>query len=445
MLDLSVPNFQVFSISTPDDSALEAFKTKAIHWLQDFEQFCCLDSNAQQQDPYHQYDLMLGAGCLDALICRAGEEAIQQLTHFQNQNSGAFLFGYLGYDLKNEVEQLSSGHPDPLGFPDLCFFIPEHRIEIRQHTIRIASATRSPQSIYQEIQNLVVKPKGKKLDVALQPRISRETYLSTVQAIRKEISLGNIYEMNFCQEFYNPAAALDPFEVYLLLREATQAPFGAFFRWHDHFALCASPERFLAKRGPKLISQPIKGTIRRGNDPLEDLALRNELFQSPKNRAENVMIVDLVRNDLARSCQPGTVVVEELFGIYGFRTVFQMISTVSGILQDNISAIQAIQYAFPMGSMTGAPKIRSMQLIEKLEQCRRGLYSGAIGYFAPNGDFDFNVVIRSLLYNQASSYLSLQVGGAIVFDSDPEAEYAECLLKAERIMGVLSGEDEMGE
>lgn len=440
MLDLSASNVQVFTISLPDDPALEAFKTKAIHWLQGFDQFCCLDSNAHQQDPYQQYDLLIGAGCLDALICRAGEGAFLQLAHFKTQHPGAFLFGYLGYDLKNEVEQLSSNHPDSLGFPDLCFFIPEHRIEIKQHTIHIASTTRSAQTIYQEIQSLVVNPQGKKLEIALQARISRKTYLNTVQAIRKEISLGNIYEMNFCQEFYHPAVELDPFKVYLLLREATQAPFGAFFRWYDHFALCASPERFLAKRGSKLISQPIKGTIRRGNNPVEDLTLQNELFQSPKNRAENVMIVDLVRNDLARICQPGTVVVEELFGIYGFKTVFQLISTVSGILQDNISAIQAIQYAFPMGSMTGAPKIRSMQLIEQLEQSRRGLYSGAIGYFAPNGDFDFNVVIRSLLYNHANGYLSLQVGGAIVFDSDPEAEYAECLLKAERIVEVLRGE-----
>jgi para-aminobenzoate synthetase component 1 len=439
MLDLSAPNVQVFSISLPDHPALEAFKTKAIHWLQGFDQFCCLDSNEHQQDPYHQYDLLIGAGCLDALICRAGEGAFQQLAYFQNQHPDAFLFGYLSYDLKNEVEQLSSSHPDPLGFPDLCFFIPKHRIEIRNKSISITSATRSPQTIYQEIQNLVAKSQAQKNDVALQARISREAYLNTVQNIRKEIGLGNIYEMNFCQEFYHPAVDLDPFGVYLLLRDATQAPFGAFFRWHDHFALCASPERFLAKRGQKLISQPIKGTIRRGNDPIEDLALQNELFQSPKNRSENVMIVDLVRNDLARSCHPGTVVVEELFGIYGFKTVFQLISTVSGILQDNISAIQAIQYAFPMGSMTGAPKIRSMQLIEQLEQSRRGLYSGAIGYFAPNGDFDFNVVIRSLLYNQANGYLSLQVGGAIVFDSDPEEEYAECLLKAERIVRVLRG------
>lgn len=195
----------------------------------------------------------------------------------------------------------------------------------------------------------------------------------------------------------------------------------------------------MAKRGQKLISQPIKGTIRRGKNEAEDADLKQELFLSPKNRSENVMIVDLVRNDLARSCQAGSVKVEELFGIYTFSTVHQMISTISGKLQAGVNEIEAIQRAFPMGSMTGAPKVRSMQLIEQLESSRRGLYSGAIGYFAPDGDFDFNVVIRTLLYDQLRRYLSLQVGGAIVFDSSPEEEYAECVLKAERIRELLRG------
>ena len=201
--------------------------------------------------------------------------------------------------------------------------------------------------------------------------------------------------------------------------------------------LCGSPERFLRKKGRQLISQPIKGTIRRGVTQQEDEVLRQQLHQSLKDRAENVMIVDLVRNDLARSCQAGTVRVPELFGTYPFRQVWQMISTVTGQQHEQVDWLAAIKNAFPMGSMTGAPKVMSMQLIEKYEKSRRGLYSGAVGYITPNRDFDFNVVIRSILYNQIRQYLSFQVGGAIVYDSDPEQEYQECLLKAKGMLKAL--------
>lgn len=439
MVDLSTPTWRIYRSKLAGPAALEAFKTKLIQWLARFEQFSYLDSNGYNQDVYQAYDLLVGAGCLDAIQARAGEGAFEQLTQFKNQYPQEYLFGYLAYDLKNELEHLDSLHPDPLEWPDLCFFVPEHHISVQNQVLTIASATQAPEDLYREILQTKVQAAKTAGKIELQPRIQREDYLRTVEQIRQEIGRGNIYEMNFCQEFYHPDCDLDPFTLFQHLRLKTQTPFAAFFRWREHFALCASPERFLAKRGQKLISQPIKGTIRRGKTEEEDVALKTELFLSPKNRSENVMIVDLVRNDLARSCQPGTVNVEELFGIYSFNSVHQMISTVTGTLSAEVSDIEAIKRAFPMGSMTGAPKLRSMQLIEQLERSRRGLYSGAIGYFAPNGDFDFNVVIRSLLYQQESGYLSLQVGGAIVFDSDPEEEYAECLLKAERLREVLRG------
>ena len=439
MVEVSTPTWRVFTCDLPDQLAVEVFKLKTIQWLEHFQQFSYLDSNGHTQEPYHKFDLLVGAGCIDALSCNTGQGAFVQLAYFQKQYPQEYIFGYFTYDLKNELENLHSAHEDRHGFPEMQFFVPEHRIELRGKTLTLASATTQPEVLYQQIQSLKSKPASHRQGVDLQARISREEYLSTIQNIRAEILQGNLYEMNFCQEFFHPATEIDPFDVFRRLNQKTRAPFSAFYRWHEHFALCASPERFLAKRENKLISQPIKGTIRRGKTEEEDLALKNELYLSPKNRAENVMIVDLVRNDLARSCRAGTVTVEELFGIYGFATVYQMISTVSGTLREDSSAIEAIQYAFPMGSMTGAPKISSMQLIEQLESSRRGLYSGTIGYFAPNGDFDFNVVIRSLLYNQHSGYLSLQVGGAIVYDSVPEEEYAECLLKAERIFEVLRG------
>ena len=272
----------------------------------------------------------------------------------------------------------------------------------------------------------------------LQARLPRAEYLSTVARIREHIIEGDLYEMNLCQEFYATPVQIDPLAVYERLSALAQAPASAWFRLADKYLMCASPERFIQKQGDKLISQPIKGTRRRSVDPLEDAAIQQDLYHSIKDRAENVMIVDLVRNDLARHCQPGSVRVEELFGIYTFNTVHQMISTVSGRLRPEAHPMEALRDAFPMGSMTGAPKVMAMQLIERYERTRRGLYSGSVGYIDPAGDFDFNVVIRSIQYNAGQQYLSVSAGGAIVYDSDPEQEYEECLLKT-RVMREALG------
>jgi para-aminobenzoate synthetase component 1 len=271
------------------------------------------------------------------------------------------------------------------------------------------------------------------------PRTAKPDYLAAVEAIRQHIIAGDVYEMNLCQEFFAEQARIEPQTVFERLNARTKAPFAAFLRLQDRYLLCASPERFLQKKGATLISQPIKGTRRRHPDAGEDARIREELRTSEKDRAENVMIVDLVRNDLARNCLPGSVRVDELFGIYSFQTVHQMISTVSGTLRPGTHPIAAIRDAFPMGSMTGAPKVMSMELIEQYERTRRGLYSGAVGYFTPDGDFDFNVVIRSILYHAASNYVSCQVGGAIVYDSVPEQEYEECMVKVGALLESLRG------
>jgi para-aminobenzoate synthetase component 1 len=215
-------------------------------------------------------------------------------------------------------------------------------------------------------------------------------------------------------------------------------PFSALLKVENKYVLCASPERFLKKTGQTLISQPIKGTIRRGNSPEEDQTNYQILKNSEKEIAENMMIVDLVRNDLARSAVVGSTRVAEFFGIYPFRQVFQMISTIEAELSPNVSPQKAIANAFPMGSMTGAPKIRAMELIDRYENSRRGVFSGAIGYFSPQGDFDFNVVIRSLFYDASKQKLSFQVGSAITYDAQAETEYQECLLKAQAIRQVLA-------
>ena len=243
--------------------------------------------------------------------------------------------------------------------------------------------------------------------------------------------------MNFCHEFYAENAIVDPFEVYLKLNRVSPMPFSCFYRNKDKYLMCASPERFLKKEGSKIISQPIKGTIKRGVTPKEDEALKNQLLNDPKERSENVMIVDLVRNDLSRTAKKGSVKVDELFGIYSFPQVQQMISTVSAEVKEEHHFVDVIKYAFPMGSMTGAPKIKAMELIEKYETTKRGLYSGTAGYITPAGDFDFNVVIRSILYNASEKYLSFTVGNAITHNSISESEYEECLLKAKAMFEVL--------
>jgi para-aminobenzoate synthetase component 1 len=265
--------------------------------------------------------------------------------------------------------------------------------------------------------------------VDMQQRLSRDQYLDAVQTLKKHIARGDCYEINFCQEFFVDNIRLDPVQAYQRLARVSPNPFSAYYHNGDAYLLCASPERYLKKSGSLVISQPIKGTIARAAGASDELQ-KSKLLQNPKERSENVMIVDLVRNDLSKICRQGSVVADELFGIYTFPQVHQMISTIRGVLRPEIGFTEILQASFPMGSMTGAPKRKVMELIDRYEAGRRGLYSGALGYIDPSGDFDFNVVIRSILYNQSTGYLSFPAGSAITHHSDPGQEYEECLLKA---------------
>ncbi|HYH55616.1 MAG TPA: anthranilate synthase component I family protein, partial [Anseongella sp.] len=267
--------------------------------------------------------------------------------------------------------------------------------------------------------------------------ISREDYLETVEAIRRHIREGDVYELTFCLDFYAGDYQCDPAALFSRLNSAAPAPFASFLKLGEHHIICASPERFLKKTGSNILSQPVKGTIRRSGRPAEDEQLKSALRNSEKEQAENVMIVDLVRNDLARSAVPGSVKVSELFGIYSFPHWHQMISTVEAEARPGLHPLEIIRHAFPMGSMTGAPKIMAMRLIEQYERTKRGAFSGAIGYFTPGRDFDFNVVIRSVLYNSGRKQLLFPVGSAITYDSLPENEYQECLLKAQAIHALF--------
>ncbi|HAT75671.1 MAG TPA: aminodeoxychorismate synthase component I, partial [Flavobacterium sp.] len=275
-------------------------------------------------------------------------------------------------------------------------------------------------------------------EVEIKQRISKENYLEKVSKILEHIHRGDIYEANFCMEFFAKNVAINPLEKFLKLNEISKSPQAVFFKNNKHFLLSASPERYIRKEGDLLISQPIKGTAKRFKDSIEDEKSKNELASDPKERAENIMISDLVRNDLSKTAQKGSVKVEELCVIYSFEQVHQMISTITSKLDHQYTAVDAIKSTFPMGSMTGTPKLSVLKIIEELEETKRGLYSGAVGYFTPNGDFDFNVVIRSILYNQVNKYLSFSVGSAITSLSIPENEYDECLLKAKAMREVLS-------
>ena len=407
------------------------FKRNALQWASAFDTVCYLDSN-DFKDPYSKFDTLIAVGVKEQLTASAGS-SFNDLAEFRNKHTG-WITGFLSYDLKNEVENLTSSNPDYLQFPDLHFFAPLHLIVIRGNEAEIISD--DPEQVLKTIEDQIaeVKPIA---PVALKQRFSREQYLSAAGKVKDHIARGDIYVTNFCQEFYADDAKIDPVAVFLELNRTSPNPFAAFYKWNNNYALCASPERFMAKRGSTLVSQPIKGTAARGGTVAEDEAIKLQLRNHTKEQQENVMIVDLVRNDLTKSAKPGTVKTEELFGIYSFMQVHQMISTVVCQLRGDVSAVEAVRNTFPMGSMTGAPKIRAMHLMEEYERSKRGLYSGAIGYFSPDDDFDFNVVIRTLLYNAEARYLSFQAGSAITYHADAEQEYRECLLKAKAVLEVL--------
>ena len=406
------------------------FRARALHWGANFVHCAYFEPNGFDY-PHGPFERLLAVAAANAETIAALAEAPGPGRH-----DPAPYCGFLSYDLKNDIEALQSRNFAGFDWPTLHFFKPQTWLYWRADVVEIHGETAGV------LNSIMAQPAPPPLPApqlpALRPRLAKPEYLEAVAAIREDIRNGEVYELNLCQEFYAENVALAPVDMFWRLLNASPAPFAGFVRWHDHFLLCASPERFLSHRGTAIISQPIKGTIRRGTTPADDEEQRRTLLNDEKERAENLMIVDLVRNDLARVAQTGTVRVPELFGLYPFRHLWQMISTVAADLRPGATLEEVLRATFPMGSMTGAPKIRAMQLIEHYENSRRGLYSGSIGYVWPNGDFELNVVIRSLQYRQDTGYLSFQVGSAITFDSDPEREYEECLLKAKALLEVLN-------
>ncbi len=408
--------------------------------------FCFLGNNENQVQfaGYPGFKNSVGIGKISEikidLTKENGFDLLQNYAHAKND----FLFGFLSYDLKNQIEKLSSKNPDKIEMPLIHFFQPEltfnlcdtDEIEIGYFPDRKSESEII--ELYKSINRIVLEHENaKNTETIPNCRVLKDEYIDNVRKIKEHIQLGDVYELNYCIEFFAENIEINPAKVYQNLNKISTAPFSCFYKVDNKYLICASPERFLKKEGVEIIAQPMKGTAKRSTRSGEDKLIKEELFANEKERAENVMIVDLVRNDLSKTAKPKSVKVDELFGVYTFPQVHQMISTISSEMRDEFDIIDVIKSAFPMGSMTGAPKVKAMELIEEFEITKRGLFSGAVGYVTKEKDFDFNVVIRSIQYNAEKKYLSFMVGSAITINSDPEKEYEECLLKAQALIDAL--------
>ncbi len=425
-------------IVTKNIALTHALKTQLLNWAQQFEEVVWLDSN-DHVDDNSSYRAILAVDAFTA-IKTDSKFAFDKLEEYQTLAKD-WLFGYLSYDLKNDVERLTSANFDGLGFPDLYFFQPKKVFLFTEDTVTfqyLNMVDDEVESDWEEIMNL---PEVDENDISeaikIRLRTSKDTYAKQVGRMLNHINRGDIYEANFCQEFFAENVTIDPVKSFIHLNEISTPPFATFLKLNTHYALSSSPERYLKKTGTAIVSQPIKGTAKRLEDPEADAAMIEQLHNDTKERSENIMITDLVRNDLSRIAEKGTVTVNELCKVYSFKQVHQMISTISCKVTNDVSPVTILKNTYPMGSMTGAPKVAAMKIIEKLEDTKRGLYSGAVGYFTPEGDFDFNVIIRSILYNATEKYVSFSVGGAITANSIIENEYEECLLKAKAMREVL--------
>ncbi len=420
-------------------SNVELFKTQLLKWSKQFQEVVWLDSNGHQ-NTHSQYEAILA---LDALTSIKTDytEAFRELKEYQTSIND-WVFGYLTYDLKNAVEDLESKNFDGLSLPDLYFFQPKKVFLIKGTVVEfqyLAMVEDELEPDYKQIKGIEIfdKQTDQVKPVKISLRMQKDTYFDHFQKIIDHINRGDIYEVNFCQEFYGEDAIIDPLKTFSNLNAISKAPFACYLKYEHYHLLCASPERFMQRLGNTVISQPIKGTSKRSKDREEDARLLEHLQNDPKERSENVMIVDLVRNDLSKIAVKGSVEVVELCKIYSFMQVHQMISTISAQIPSDTNSVDAVKSLFPMGSMTGAPKYTAMKIIEEQETFKRGLYSGAVGFFDPQGNFDFNVIIRSIIYNSKKRYVSFSVGSAITAKSIPENEYEECLVKAKAMRDVL--------
>ena len=426
----------------------EKLKKQLLNWAQQFNEVIWLDSN-NHIDGNSRFHGILAVDALTS-IRTDFHQAFDQLEEYQSVTKD-WIFGYLTYDLKNALEVLSSNNFDGLQFSELFFFQPKKIFFFFDHHVEMHYLKFVEEEMDIDLESILCHSESRSIvamnlnktnqnpTIKIHLRTSKDSYFEKLNNILYHIQQGDIYEANFCQEFYSEDTDIDPVKTYFHLNQISESPFATFLKLDDHYAISASPERFISKKGNIVISQPIKGTAKRHGNSNEDRKIKEKLYQDPKERSENIMIVDLVRNDLSRFAEKGSVSVKELCEVYSFKQVHQLISTVACNVSDTISPVTILKCCFPMGSMTGAPKISAMKIIESHENTKRGLYSGSVGYISPEGDFDFNVIIRSILYNKSNKYVSYSVGGAITSRSIPEKEYEECLVKAKAMREALEG------
>ena len=383
---------------------------------------------------------LLGLGVKRELTFKTSEPGILDALEKFSKEGSAWTFGWFGYDLKNDIENLETRNTDALGHPVLAWWEPEIVIQFSDATVEVLSGDINDPRAQEALQ--AIHQKGEMKDWGEMGEMvwswDKDKYLQAFDDVKHLIQNGDVYELNLCMPLKGKASPHASWPLFCRLQKLTQAPFSGYLQCRSARIMSGSPERFLKREGDRLMSQPIKGTVRRGCSTEEDKALIDALQSSEKERAENVMIVDLVRNDLSRIAQKATVEVTELCGIHSFQTVHQMVSTIECTILEDKGISDILRATFPMGSMTGAPKISAMKHIDRIEREGRGAYSGSIGYITPTGDFDFNVLIRSLFHNSNTEMLVANVGGAITSLSDANEEYEECMLKADAIVKAVS-------
>ncbi len=420
------------SFIVPDNKIAKA---QILKWVNLFE-ICAFFDNNNYKESGNSYECIAAAGCISSFI--AGEKPFPPLNNFLKQ-SNDWLFGHFNYDLKNEIEDLSSQNPDPTGFPEIFLFQPEVVITLCKNVCTIHCVGYSPGLVWKELNKQKPATILSSGITKVVPQFTKQNYLQTVSQLKQHIHRGDCYEINYCQHFFAAEVKISPVETFEKLNAISPAPFAAFYKLENKYLFCASPERYIKKTGSTLISQPMKGTAARDlKNGSRDEILKQALKQSKKEQSENIMIVDLVRNDLSKICLPGSVHVKDLFNVYSFSQVHQMVSTIYGKVDVNKTLAEILQATFPMGSMTGAPKKRVMELIEQYENFKRGIFSGSVGYITPEKDFDFNVVIRSIMHDDANKTASFMAGSAITFYADAEKEYKEILLKSRSMQQVFS-------
>lgn len=411
--------------------AKSEFIIQMLNWSKQFNIFVFMDS-CGYHDEFSRYDAILACGAHQLF---ASPEAASA---FQKKNGG-WLFGHINFEYGYREFSLSPKVTEKPCFPVSNFFVPKYLITIKDDELTITCDAGEGNKVFREISMASSLIEATHSGICFQPSESKSSYLQKVESLLNQIRLGNCYEINYCQHFYAEDAEIDPHAVYTQLAAVSPNPFAALYRLNEDYLMCASPERFIRRQSNRLISQPIKGTTKRDLENAEnDFRLKHHLATSEKDRCENVMIVDLVRNDMSKIAAAGSVQVPQLFTIDSFPQVHQMKSTIECLLPGNITFNDLITAMFPMGSMTGAPKKKVLELTSAYEVHPRGIYSGTIGYIDPEGNCDFNVVIRSVIYSRHARFLEYYVGGGITINSNPSEEYDECLLKAKAIQRVFS-------